>query len=109
MRSARRSFATWAEDSDGAAALPRSSNSLPSEQGRQDSRSYHLLRFLAARYRVHLGTFIDREEDRVHEAALDAFCESKLAVMLDLRAAKLRSVAGFVTGEALDAALLPQR
>ena len=64
-------------------------------------RSFHLLRFLATRYRVHLGTFIDREEDRAHEAALDAFCESKLAVMLDLRAAKLRSVAGFVTGEAL--------
>jgi sugar transferase (PEP-CTERM/EpsH1 system associated) len=64
-------------------------------------RSYHLLRFLATRYRVHLGTFIDREEDRVHEAALDAFCESKLAVTLDPRAAKLRSVTGFLTGEAL--------
>jgi sugar transferase (PEP-CTERM/EpsH1 system associated) len=64
-------------------------------------RSYHLLRFLATRYRVHLGTFIDREEDRVHEPALDALCESKLAVTLDPRAAKLRSVAGFLTGEAL--------
>ncbi len=64
-------------------------------------RSYHLLRFLATRYRVHLGTFIDRGEDRVHEAALDAFCESKLAVTLNPRAAKMRSVAGFVTGEAL--------
>ena len=33
-------------------------------------RSYRLLRFLAARYGVHLGTFIDREEDRVLQPAL---------------------------------------
>jgi len=64
-------------------------------------RSYHLLRFLAAHYRVHLGTFIDRVEDRVHEGTLDAFCESKFTVTLDARTARLRSVAGFVTGEAL--------
>lgn len=64
-------------------------------------RSYHLLRFLATRYRVHLGTFVDQEEDHSYVPMLSGFCASQFAVTLDPRTARLRSVSGFLTGEAL--------
>ncbi|MFO1431484.1 MAG: TIGR03087 family PEP-CTERM/XrtA system glycosyltransferase [Candidatus Competibacteraceae bacterium] len=37
-------------------------------------RSYHLLEYLAKRYRVHLGTFIDTPEDWCHVDAVRALC-----------------------------------
>ena len=64
-------------------------------------RSHHLLRHLAARYRVHLGTFIDSPDDAEYVHPLDELCASHCVVTLDRRAAKLRSAAGFLTGEAL--------
>lgn len=64
-------------------------------------RSYHLLRYLATHYHVHLGTFVDQEQDLVHLSVLDEFCASRFAVRLDARAARLRSVTAFLTGEAL--------
>jgi sugar transferase (PEP-CTERM/EpsH1 system associated) len=39
-------------------------------------RSYHLLAELAARHRVHLGTFIDDPDDEVHLPAVRALCAS---------------------------------
>ena len=64
-------------------------------------RSHHLLRYLAARYRVHLGTFIDSPDDTDYVHALDELCASHCVVTLDRRSARLRSVAGFLTGEPL--------
>ena len=64
-------------------------------------RSYHLLRHLAERYAVHLGTFVDMPEDLAHVSELDALCASHHVETLDPRAARLRSVSGFLTGEAL--------
>lgn len=64
-------------------------------------RSYHLLKHLAKRYRVHVGAFIDDPEDWRHEAALCGMCASVLLCPLDPRKAKLRSLLGFMTGEAL--------
>ena len=64
-------------------------------------RSHHLLRFLASRYEVHLGTFVDSQDDLEHVSALAEFCSSYPAVPLNPRSAKLRSVTGFLTGEAL--------
>jgi sugar transferase (PEP-CTERM/EpsH1 system associated) len=64
-------------------------------------RSYHLLRHLAERYAVHLGTFVDRPEDLAHVPQLEAHCASLHVETLDPRAARLRSVSGFLTGEAL--------
>jgi sugar transferase (PEP-CTERM/EpsH1 system associated) len=64
-------------------------------------RSHHLLRHLAERYRVHLGTFVDMPEDLAHVPELAAHCASHRVELLDPRAARLRSVAGFLTGEAL--------
>jgi sugar transferase (PEP-CTERM/EpsH1 system associated) len=64
-------------------------------------RSYHLLKFLATRYGVHLGTFIDQEEDLAHLPVVAGHCASHFAVRLGARYARLRSVSGFLTGEAL--------
>jgi sugar transferase (PEP-CTERM/EpsH1 system associated) len=64
-------------------------------------RSYHLLRYLSERYAVHLGTFVDTRDDLLHVPQLDALCASKHVEPLDPRAAKIRSVSGFLTGEAL--------
>ncbi len=65
-------------------------------------RSYHLLRHLAERYAVHLGTFVDSAEDLAHvAAAATSLCASVHVETLDPRAARLRSVSGFLTGEAL--------
>jgi sugar transferase (PEP-CTERM/EpsH1 system associated) len=64
-------------------------------------RSYHLLRHLSQRYSVHLGTFVDAAEDRPHVAQLEAMCASHHVETLDPRAARLRSVSGFLTGEPL--------
>jgi sugar transferase (PEP-CTERM/EpsH1 system associated) len=63
--------------------------------------SYHLLRHLAARYRVHLGTFIDNPADAKHVRALDQWCASQCVVRLHPRLARLKSVTAFFTGEPL--------
>lgn len=64
-------------------------------------RSYHLLRHLAERYSVHLGTFVDTPSDLVHLPQLESLCASHHVETLDPRTARLRSVSGFLTGEAL--------
>jgi len=64
-------------------------------------RSYHLLRFLAQRYRVFLGTFVDDEADLQHLGALQSLCAAVNAVPLNPTAARLRSLTGVLSGEAL--------
>ncbi|HMW41362.1 MAG TPA: TIGR03087 family PEP-CTERM/XrtA system glycosyltransferase [Plasticicumulans sp.] len=64
-------------------------------------RSYHLLRFLTARYRVHLGAFVDDPADFAHATQLQAMCASLCLRPLDARRAKLRAFSGLLTGEAL--------
>src|SRR3954470_18012922 len=64
-------------------------------------RSWHLLRHLAARYRVHLGCFVDDPQDDEHEPVLRALCESCHFAPLNPRMAKLGSLRGLLTGEAL--------
>ncbi len=64
-------------------------------------RSHHLLRHLAGRYRVHLGTFIDNRDDAQYESELDKLCASHCAVPMHPRMATLRSAGGFLTGEPL--------
>ena len=64
-------------------------------------RSYHLLRHLAARYRVHLGTFIDNPADAAHVRTLDQWCASRCVVTLHPHSARLRSVAALLNGEPL--------
>jgi len=64
-------------------------------------RSYNLLRFLAGRYRVHLGAFVDDEADFGHAGALRELCEQCHLVRLNPARAKLKSLTGLVSGEPL--------
>lgn len=65
-------------------------------------RSYHVLKHLAERHRVHLGTFIDDAADWQHVDTVKQLCGGEtLCLPLSPRAAKLRSVIGLATGQAL--------
>lgn len=64
-------------------------------------RSYHLLRHLARQYRVHVGAFVDDPDDWRHAEALGDMCADVLLRPLKPGPAKLKSLIGFVTGEAL--------
>lgn len=64
-------------------------------------RSFHILRFLAARFRVHLGAFVDDADDWQYADVLKGMCASLHLVPLNPKLALLRSATGFVTGEAL--------
>lgn len=64
-------------------------------------RSFNLLRKLAERHRVFLGTFIDSPEDREAAAALDTWCEEVYALPLVPRLARAWSLRGLLRGEAL--------
>ena len=64
-------------------------------------RSFHLLKFLALRYQVHLGTFIDDPADRVHIARLQEYCASFKVVEINRTLARIRSLSGFWTGQPL--------
>ncbi len=64
-------------------------------------RSYHLLKHLAARHEVHLGTFVDDPDDEQHLPRVQALCADLHVARLSPRAAKLASLRGLLTGEAL--------
>lgn len=64
-------------------------------------RSFHLLRHLARRHEVHLGAFVDDADDWQYRDALAPYCKSIKLLPLNPRRAKLASLAGLLTGEAL--------
>ena len=64
-------------------------------------RSYHLLRHLAARYRVHLGTFVDDPDDWQYVEQVRALCASSHFAKLDPKLARLRSLGALFSGRAL--------
>jgi sugar transferase (PEP-CTERM/EpsH1 system associated) len=64
-------------------------------------RSYHLLRHLARRYRVHVGAFVDDPEDWRHAEALASMCASVHLEGIRPVWAKLGALACLFTGEAL--------
>ena len=64
-------------------------------------RSFHILRELAARYRVHLGTFIDDPADLAYLPVLEALCASVHAVPISPRLRRLGSLPALWRGEAL--------
>ena len=55
-------------------------------------RSFNLLKQLSRYYRVHLGAFIDDEDDWRHVEAVRALCGETHFAKLDPRAARLRSL-----------------
>ncbi|SOD39987.1 TIGR03087 family PEP-CTERM/XrtA system glycosyltransferase [Nitrosovibrio sp. Nv4] len=64
-------------------------------------RSYHLLRHLSERYRVHLGTFIDDENDRKYLAKVRNLCGETCFLDLHPKVARLRSLRGLFSGQPL--------
>jgi sugar transferase (PEP-CTERM/EpsH1 system associated) len=64
-------------------------------------RSYHLLRHLLEHHRVFLGTFIDDPEDEQHLPVLKALCPDLHVQRLDPHRARVRSLSGLLSGEAL--------
>jgi sugar transferase (PEP-CTERM/EpsH1 system associated) len=64
-------------------------------------RSYHLLRHLQQHHRVFLGTFIDDAEDAQHLPALQALCPDLHVERIHSRRAKVKSLSGLFTREAL--------
>jgi sugar transferase (PEP-CTERM/EpsH1 system associated) len=64
-------------------------------------RSYHILRHLAQNYRVHLGTFVDDEQDWVHLDKVKGFCGETHFARLNPSTSRLRSLSGFFSNNAL--------
>jgi len=64
-------------------------------------RSFHILKHLSQSFRVHLGAFVDDPQDWQYEPVLKALCGETKLLPLFAAQAKLRSLSGLVTGEAL--------
>ncbi len=64
-------------------------------------RSFNILRQVALQHRVYLGTFVDDPDDLAHVARLREWCADVFAVPIDPRRARIASLRGLLTGEAL--------
>jgi sugar transferase (PEP-CTERM/EpsH1 system associated) len=64
-------------------------------------RSFHFLKALAEKYEIYLGTFIDDPDDRQYVDALKPFCKASFCVDLHPKLGKIKSLSGFLRGEAL--------
>lgn len=64
-------------------------------------RSFHLLKHLSASHNVFLGTFVDDPDDWQHVDTVRALCTQLHVAPLKPRWAKLRSLMGLVTNQAL--------
>jgi sugar transferase (PEP-CTERM/EpsH1 system associated) len=64
-------------------------------------RSWHLLKHLAQRYRVHLATFVDDPDDWQYVPAVQAVCASSHFAPLAPRGARLRSLGAVLRNRSL--------
>ncbi len=64
-------------------------------------RSFHFLKALAEQHQVFLGAFIDDPDDKQYVEALKPFCREVFCVDLQPLAAKIHSLRGLLSGEAL--------
>ena len=64
-------------------------------------RSWHMLKHLAGRYRVHLGCFLDDPDDRRWIGELKQVCDEVHVTEIEPRAQRLRSLRGLLNGRAL--------
>ncbi|MCK9605999.1 MAG: TIGR03087 family PEP-CTERM/XrtA system glycosyltransferase [Methylomonas sp.] len=64
-------------------------------------RSFHFLKALAEKYEVYLGTFIDDPDDKQYIDTLKVYCKDSFCIDLQPKFGKLKSLTGFLTGEAL--------
>ncbi|MBA4141473.1 MAG: TIGR03087 family PEP-CTERM/XrtA system glycosyltransferase [Nitrosospira sp.] len=60
-------------------------------------RSYHLLKYLSRHYRIHLGTFVDDQNDLKYLDTVRDFCGDTFFANLRPTAARLRSLYGLVS------------
>ncbi len=64
-------------------------------------RAFHLLRALASQYTVHLGTFVDDDQDWAYRVTLNELCDEQCYRPLQPRAARFRSLTGLLKGQPL--------
>jgi len=64
-------------------------------------RAYHALQYLRRHFRVHLGTFIDHDDDRPHAEHLAADCASSCFIRMPAHWARLGSLSALLRGEPL--------
>jgi sugar transferase (PEP-CTERM/EpsH1 system associated) len=64
-------------------------------------RSFHLLKHLAAKHRVFLGTFVDDPDDQQYVETVKGYCADSHFASLNPRSAKIRSLNGLLAGEPL--------
>jgi sugar transferase (PEP-CTERM/EpsH1 system associated) len=64
-------------------------------------RSYHILRHFSRGYRVHLGTFVDDEQDWQHVDKVKTLCGETCFLKLNRLSARVRSLSGFVSNDPL--------
>lgn len=64
-------------------------------------RSFHLLKHLSQRYRIHLGTFIDDEMDHKYLERVRDMCGETCFLDLYPRSARIRSLTGLLSGQPL--------
>jgi sugar transferase (PEP-CTERM/EpsH1 system associated) len=64
-------------------------------------RSYHLLKHLAQRYRVHLGAFVDDADDWQHLPRVQALCASSHFAKLNPAWARVRSLGALLANRSL--------
>ncbi len=64
-------------------------------------RSFHFLKALAEKYEIYLGTFIDDPDDKQYIEALKPFCKAGFYQDLNPKLGKIKSLSGFLSGEAL--------
>jgi sugar transferase (PEP-CTERM/EpsH1 system associated) len=78
------------------------SHRLPYPPNKGDKiRSWHMLRHLAERYRVYLGTFVDDPRDWEYVSVLEKICAEVFVRPLPPLRARLRSLRGLLDGRAL--------
>jgi sugar transferase (PEP-CTERM/EpsH1 system associated) len=71
--------------------------------------SFNLLRFLAQRYEVFVGTFIDDPDDRQYLDKVNQYCSALCAPEIKPGLARIASLRGLITGEALSLPYLRNR
>ncbi len=64
-------------------------------------RSFHILRHLASRYRIYLGSFVDQPEDWAHTGKLKEYCNGVMLLPIHPKGARFKSLLGFATGAPL--------
>lgn len=64
-------------------------------------RSYHLLKYLAEHYSIFLGAFVDDPQDWGYQDNVRALCKAVFLQPLSPKRAKLKSLTGLLTGDAL--------